>query len=108
MVYDHGDMTSVKRPVLADGAPDPVAHLHPVISVAIDDVALASLRKEREVTLTCSVCDEPIEGGHSTGLFMWTRGDEVRFDEPPVCPTCSSAIGVAAFYRWYASNDEEA
>jgi len=108
MVYDSADMTIDKRPTLADGTADPDAHLVPVISVAIDDVALASLRREVEEPLTCSVCDEVISGRHSTGLFMWTRGDDVRFDEPAVCDICSSAIGVAAYYRWCVAPDGEA
>lgn len=106
MVYDHNDMSHAKEP-LADELVDPAADLIPVISVAIDDVALASLARERDEQLACSVCDEPIEGRHSTGLLMWSRGDEIRFDEPPVCPACSSTIGVAAFYRWITASDEE-
>ena len=105
MVYDEADMTIDKRPTLADDT-DGSALPVPVISVAIDDIALASLRREVEEAVTCSVCDEVIEGGHTTGLMMWTRGEEVRFDEPAVCNVCSSAIGVAAFYRWCVGTDD--
>lgn len=105
MVYEQADMTIEKRPTLADDS-DLSALPVPVISVAIDDVALASLRREVDEDVTCSVCDEVIEGGHSTGLMMWTRGEEVRFDEPAVCNVCSSAIGVAAFYRWCVGTDD--
>ena len=41
-----------------------------------------------------------------SGLFMWTRGDEVRFEEPPLCAHCATAVGVTAFSLW-AGNDED-
>jgi hypothetical protein len=25
-------------------------------------------------------------------LFLWTRGDEVRIEEPPLCEQCASTI----------------
>jgi len=34
-----------------------------------------------------------IEGepaGH--GLYIWTRGDEIRYEEPPLCTRCANAI----------------
>ena len=27
---------------------------------------------------------------------MWTRGDETRYEEPPLCASCANAIGLAA------------
>jgi hypothetical protein len=45
--------------------------------------------------LTCDACGEPIEGDPAgSGLFLWTRGEEVRFEEPPLCERCAYAIAV--------------
>jgi hypothetical protein len=68
---------------------------------AIDDVALSALRirceelgGERPV---CDLCEQPIEGrAAASGLLLWARGDEIRCDEPPLCPSCAAAISVAA------------
>ncbi len=73
----------------------------PVISVAIDDVAHAALREQRKTPTLCSVCDVEIKGEPtSTGLLMWTRGDETRFDEPPICSECAKTLNVSAMARW--------
>jgi hypothetical protein len=97
LVYDSAHMTD--ETCRADEAPIDLRH---VISVAIDDVALASLRNQSAEPLSCNLCDDPIEGDRapSSGLLMWTRGDEIRFDEPPLCLVCSSIVGVAAFQRF--------
>lgn len=72
-----------------------------VISCAIDDIALASLVRQQKDQARCNLCDDAIEGQASaSGLFMWTRGDDVRFEEPPLCPECASTIAVTAFVRW--------
>ncbi len=43
----------------------------------------------------CDACGEPIEGSPAgSGLFLWTRGDEVRYEEPPLCERCAYAIAV--------------
>ena len=45
--------------------------------------------------LKCDACGEVIEGiPAGSGLFLWTRGDEVRFEEPPLCESCAYAIAV--------------
>lgn len=45
--------------------------------------------------LRCDACGEQIEGDPAgSGLFLWTRGDEVRFEEPPLCERCAYAIAV--------------
>ena len=77
----------------------------PIISCAIDDVAYASLRSQQqrasEDPARCNACDQPITGvPGGSGLLLWTRGDEVRFDEPPLCAHCATAIGVTALCQW--------
>ena len=69
----------------------------PIISCAIDDVAMAALRTPAEQEFACSLCDAPIEGQPvASGLMLWWRGDEVRVDEPPLCRACAATIGVTA------------
>jgi hypothetical protein len=41
-----------------------------------------------------------------SGLLVFARGDEVRYEEPPLCARCSVAIGVTALVRW-AEEEEE-
>lgn len=80
----------------------------PMMSVAIDDVALASLRERQEKGQACSVCDAEIIGEPaSSGLLMWTRGDDVRYDEPPICSDCAKTLNVTAFARWSVDLDDE-
>lgn len=40
------------------------------------------------------------------GLYMWTRGDEVRVEDAPLCPSCASAIGMSALARWEIEEEE--
>ncbi len=40
------------------------------------------------------------------GVYLWTRGDEVRFEKAPLCPSCASAIGVTALARWEIEEEE--
>lgn len=49
----------------------------------------------------CDACGEPIEGSPAgSGLFLWTRGDEVRYEEPPLCERCACAIAVGGMLAW--------
>ena len=41
-----------------------------------------------------------------SGLLVFARGEEVRYEEPPLCARCSVAIGVTALVRW-AEEEEE-
>ena len=61
----------------------------------------------------CDVCGEPVgeepEEGFAVGgsaLYVWTRGAEVRYEEPPLCPSCAAAIGVSALARWEIEEEE--
>jgi hypothetical protein len=31
---------------------------------------------------------------------MWSRGEELRFEEPALCSQCAVAIGVTALSAW--------
>lgn len=57
--------------------------------------------------LICDACGNAIEGapaGH--GLLLFPRGDEVRREEPPLCPRCALAIGVTALMRFVEEEEE--
>ena len=55
----------------------------------------------------CDACGQRFDGEpYGAGLYLWTRGDEVRFEEPPLCEKCATEITVGAHARW-ASEDEE-
>ena len=61
----------------------------------------------------CAVCSarlaEDEDDGFEVsgrGLFMWARGDELRFEEPALCPSCASAIGVSALRQWEIEEEE--
>ena len=67
--------------------------------------------------LTCNVCGEYVspdvdffgsraELPASTGLLVFVRGGETVYEEPPLCGSCSLAIGVTAISRW-AEEEEE-
>ncbi|MDF2692059.1 MAG: hypothetical protein K0S65_442 [Labilithrix sp.] len=63
----------------------------------------------------CSVCSELLEAEDGTdagaevrgrGLLVWARGEERRYEEPELCPSCAAAIGVSALQRWEIEEDE--
>jgi hypothetical protein len=56
----------------------------------------------------CDACGRSFEGEPAgAGLFLWTRGDEVRYEEPPLCEACASEITVGALVKWDAEDEEE-
>lgn len=56
--------------------------------------------------LVCDACDRRIQGEPGgSGLYVWTRGDEVRYEEPPLCHSCAQAIGLAALAMWELEED---
>jgi hypothetical protein len=49
----------------------------------------------------CDSCGDVIEGVPAgSGLFLWTRGEEVRYEEPPLCETCAYKIAVGGTLQW--------
>jgi hypothetical protein len=68
----------------------------------------------------CDACGDPLpEGGAEdhddeprgyglpgAGVYMWTRGLEVRLESAPLCPSCASAIGMTALARWEIEEEE--
>jgi hypothetical protein len=57
--------------------------------------------------LVCDACGKQIHGEPAgSGLYVWTRGEEVRYEEPPLCAKCANAIGLAALAQWEIEEDE--
>ncbi len=63
----------------------------------------------------CDACGRPVpkeddgDGGYAVpgeGVYLWTRGNEVRFEKVPLCAACASAIGLAAWARWEIEEEE--
>jgi hypothetical protein len=63
----------------------------------------------------CDVChealpatedDSPRHEVPGRGLLVWTRGEERRYQEPPLCPACAAAIGVSALRHWEIEEEE--
>lgn len=82
-----------------------------VIAFIADEIAMAAFcpctKKEEPGELRCDACDELIEGEPGgRGLFYWFRGDEIRFDEPPLCEGCAAAITHAANRAWDIEEEE--
>lgn len=69
---------------------------------------------EDDQARTCDVCAQPLGEGdeddsdevRGSGLLLWTRGEERRYQEPPLCHACASAIGARALQRWEIEEDE--
>ncbi|MBL8601772.1 MAG: hypothetical protein JNK72_07605 [Myxococcales bacterium] len=55
----------------------------------------------------CHACNEPIEGEPAgAGLLVFVRGDEVVYEEPPLCERCALAISMTALDRWFHEEEE--
>lgn len=58
----------------------------------------------------CDLCDSVIPEGEDdggSGLYVWTRGTEVRYEEPPLCKRCGPDLAVLADRRWEQEEEEE-
>lgn len=64
-------------------------------------------KKEEPCEQRCDACDARIEGEPGgRGLFYWFRGEDIRFDEPPLCEDCAAAITHAANRAWDIEEEE--
>ncbi len=64
-----------------------------------------------ETERTCNVCDRKLDREEdaetvSSGLLLFVRGDERRWEEPELCEACSSAITISAMQRWETEEEE--
>ena len=57
---------------------------------------------------TCHACDRPIDGKPGgSGLLVFPRGDDVVYEEPPLCRPCAHAIGMTALFRFEEEEEED-
>ena len=80
------------------------------LAIPIDAVADAALaaRAEAKGGLSCGVCDSLVEGepgGH--GLLIWSRGDEIRYEEPLLCEECATVLGMSALAQWQREDEDQ-
>lgn len=63
----------------------------------------------------CDACGDRLAPVHAdddgyalggAGVYLWTRGEEVRFEKAPLCPGCAVAVGVSALARWELEEEE--
>lgn len=56
----------------------------------------------------CDLCGEEVEGEPAgRGLFIWTRGEELRYEEPPLCEKCGAAVYLTAMNGFLIADEEE-
>ena len=73
------------------------------VSVATHNALFADSSERR-----CDLCGAAILGDDGgSGLYVWTRGGEVRFEEPPLCPACGPSIAQVAVRRWEEEDEED-
>lgn len=97
----------VEAEAAAAGEPHSGTILNAASSVASHDALFGSPH-----VVHCDACgsvldDEPERDPFcGRGVYMWTRGEEVRFEEAPLCASCASAIGLTALARWEIEEEE--
>ena len=59
-------------------------------------------------TFACDACGEQFHGPPAgSGLLLWTRGEELRLEEPPLCEECAMKITIGALIKWESEEEEE-
>ncbi len=96
-----------------DSAPAAEAPREPLVVVSHEDLFP---RGAEPGAVRCDACGAPVrlpadgdDEGYDVpgeGIYVWTRGDTVRFEKAPLCPDCASAIGVTALARWEIEEEE--
>jgi hypothetical protein len=80
----------------------------PALPLPADEQAPQASAEEQRKGYQCDACGKWFDGEPGgAGLFLWTRGDEVRYEEPPLCEVCASEISVGALVKWDTEEEEE-
>jgi hypothetical protein len=83
------------------------------IAIPIDAEAELALKARHAAThgiARCEFCDKPIDTAsdqNGSGLYVWARGDESRYEEPPLCATCALSAGINASRLFMIEDDGE-
>ncbi len=79
----------------------------PQSSDVLRNVAAVTRHAATESSYTCDSCGGAFAGRPaSAGLYVWTRGDEVRYEEPPLCEACGPKLALGALLSWAADFEE--
>jgi NAD-dependent SIR2 family protein deacetylase len=74
----------------------------------LDLLAVADEEAPPARQFQCDHCGRQFEGDPGgAGLLLWTRGEEVRFEEPPLCEQCASSITIGALMKWESEEEDE-
>lgn len=81
----------------------------PIDAVADAAIAARGLAAAIEGELQrCHVCESAVAPEDlSRGLLVWSRGDEIRLEEPALCKDCSAVLGISALAQWRREEDDE-
>jgi hypothetical protein len=75
------------------------------VQTSLDD---ADHETPRPLSFDCDLCGRTFEGiPDGAGLLLWTRGEEFRYEEPPLCEECASKVSIGALLKWDAEEEEE-
>ncbi len=56
----------------------------------------------------CDACGKRFAGPPpGSGLLVWTRGDEVRYEEPPLCESCAEKVATRAMMMFSFDDEDE-
>ncbi|HEY2367417.1 MAG TPA: hypothetical protein VGH87_13570 [Polyangiaceae bacterium] len=87
------------------GIEQPEAPTKPRFAVASHELLFAEANERR-----CDACSTPLDAAdeehEGAGMYLWSRGGEIRREEVPLCPTCSSTIFASAL-GMFDFDDEE-
>lgn len=90
--------------------PMPASHSRLRIVAPIGDI-LPSASWETPTsteTFVCDLCEETFNGkAEGSGLLLWTRGSELRYEEPPLCKNCGDKLLLGALSQWMAVDEGE-
>jgi hypothetical protein len=65
--------------------------------ITLDELPAAPTEPADGLRYECDLCGEQFEGiPPSSGMLMWTRGEEIRTEEPPLCQKCSERLSLGA------------
>jgi len=78
-------------------------------SEALDQsAALPSSDVRASEGFECDVCGQHFSTlPAGSGLFIWTRGEEVRYEEPPLCEVCAAKVTAGALITFDPGDEEE-
>ncbi|CAN5358857.1 hypothetical protein BH09MYX1_BH09MYX1_55890 [soil metagenome] len=103
--------TTSSRPKTPPPVDRPVTAAPPKPVVAFASATHAILF-ETESATQCTVCGDEItedDGARvsGSGLLVFARGDDVRYEEPRLCDACATAVGITQHRLWDLEDDEE-